>query len=76
MKTKKEQFRMYEVEQDYINFLRGEGRFAYRLDNEIDKQVYSHYGIEKEHQDKYIGIIIKFNQIKMFAPITHDGSKN
>ena len=49
---------MYEVDQDYINFLKGEGRFAYRLKNETDKQVYSHFGLEKENTDKYIGVII------------------
>ena len=67
---------MYEIDQDYINFLRGEGRFAYRLKNEVDKQVYSHYGFEKDNTDKYIGVIINFNDIKMFAPITHDGNRN
>ena len=66
---------MCEVDQDYINFLKGEGRFAYRLKNETDKQVYSHFGLEKENTDKYIGVIIEFDNIKMFAPITHDGDR-
>ena len=76
MKTNKKRFRVYEVDQDYINFLKGEGRFAYRLKNETDKQVYSHFGLDKENTNKYIGIIIQFNNIKFFIPITHDGNKN
>ena len=76
MKTNKKRFRVYEVDQDYINFLKGEGRFAYRLKNETDKQVYSHFGLDKENTDKCIGVIIEFDEIKMFAPITHDGNLN
>ena len=76
MKTNKKRFRVYEVDQDYINFLKGGGRFAYRLKNETDKQVYSHFGLDKENTNKYIGIIIQFNNIKFFIPITHDGNKN
>ena len=30
-----------------LTFQEREGRLAYRLKNEIDKKVYSHYGIEK-----------------------------
>ena len=76
MKTNKKRFRVYEVDQDYINFLKGEGRFAYRLKNETDKQVHSHFGLDKENTDKCIGVIIEFDEIKMFAPITHDGNLN
>lgn len=36
-------FKIYEVDQRLIDFLRGDGEFANRQSNEIDRQVYSHY---------------------------------
>ena len=46
-------FKIYEVEQRLIDFLRGDGEFADRPSKEVDKQVYSHHGINKIHTDKY-----------------------
>jgi hypothetical protein len=43
----KSAYRIYEIDQDLINFLRGEGKYKKRLANQIDKQVYSHYGESK-----------------------------
>ena len=68
-------FKIYEVEQRLIDFLRGDGEFADRPSNEVDKQVYSHFGTNRIHTDKYFGVIIKYKGFSMFAPITHDGDK-
>lgn len=69
-------FKIYEVDQRLIDYLRGDGEFADRPSKEIDKQVYSHYGLTKKHSDKYFGVIIEYKGFSMFAPITHDGEKN
>jgi hypothetical protein len=67
-------YRYFCVPQDLINFLRGDDKYS--KDNRIfDKQIYSHYGDNKQHSDKYIGIIIEFQNEKYFAPLTHDGDK-
>ena len=50
--------------------------FANRSIKEVDKQIYSHYGLTKRHSDKYFGVIIEYKGFSMFAPITHDGDKN
>ena len=68
-------FKIYEVEQRLIDFLRGDGEFADRPINKVDKQVYSHHGNNKIHSDKYFGVIIEYKGFSMFAPITHDGNK-
>ena len=68
-------FKIYEVEQRLIDFLRGDGEFDDRPSDKVDKQVYSHYGINKIHSDKYFGVIIEYKGFSMFAPITHDGDK-
>jgi hypothetical protein len=68
-------YRIYKIDQDLINFLRGDGNYANRPFNCIDKQIYSHYGQTKLHSDKYIGIIIEFQQQLYFAPLTHDGQR-
>lgn len=69
-------FKIYEVEQCLIDFLRGDGEFTNRPSKEVDKQVYSHYGLNKRNSDKYFGVIIEYKGFSMFAPITHDGDKN
>ena len=69
-------FKIYEVDQQLINYLRGDGEFANRPSNEIDKQVYSHYRLNRRNSDKYFGVIIEYKGFSMFAPITHDGDKN
>ena len=76
MKKHSENYRIYEVEQDFVNFLRGDDVYKKRSLTKIDRQVYSHYGLDKEHSDKYIGIIIKLQDRMYFAPITHDGVKS
>lgn len=68
-------FKIYEVEQRLIDFLRGDGEFADRPSKEVDKQVYSHYGLNRKNSDKYFGVIIEYKGFSMFAPITHDGDK-
>ena len=68
-------FKIYEVDQRLIDYLRGDGEFADRPSKEVDKQVYSHHGINKLHTDKYFGVIIEYKGFSMFAPITHDGDK-
>ena len=72
----KNKFKIYEVEQRLIDFLRGDGEFTNRPSKEVDKQVYSHYGLNKRNSDKYFGVIIEYKGFSMFAPITHDGDKN
>jgi len=69
-------FRIFEVDQRLIDYLRGDGEFAYRPSKEVDKQVYSHYGLNRRNSDKYFGVIIEYKGFSMFAPITHDGDKN
>lgn len=69
-------FRIFEVDQRLIDYLRGDGEFADRPSKEIDKQVYSHYGLNRRNSDKYFGVIIEYKGFSMFAPITHDGDKN
>lgn len=68
-------FKIYEIEQRLIDFLRGDGEFADRPSKEVDKQVYSHYGLNRKNSDKYFGVIIEYKGFSMFAPITHDGDK-
>ncbi len=68
-------FKIYEVDQHLIDYLRGDGEFADRPSKEVDKQVYSHYGLDRRNSDKYFGVIIKYKNFSMFAPITHDGDK-
>lgn len=68
-------YRIYEIDQDLIDFLRGDGKYAYRSSNDVDKQIYSHRGEINKHSDKYIGIIIEFQNQFYFAPLTHDGDK-
>lgn len=70
-----DEYRIYEVEQDLIDFLRGEGKHVNRSIYCIDKQVYSHYGEVRLHSDKYIGIVIDFQNQLYFAPLTHDGDR-
>jgi hypothetical protein len=70
-----DEYRIYEIDQDLIDFLRGEGKYIDRDLLLIDKQVYSHHGKKQEHGDKYIGIVIEFQQQLYFAPLTHDGDK-
>ena len=69
-------FKIYEVEQRLIDFLRGDGEFADRPSKEVDKQVYSHHGINKIHTDKYFGVIIEYKGFSMFAPITQMAIRN
>jgi hypothetical protein len=69
------EYRIYEINQNLINFLRGDGKYRNRPLSCIDKQIYSHYGEFKLHSDKYIGIIIEFQKQMFFAPLTHDGNK-
>ena len=69
-------FRIFEVDQRLIDYLRGDGEFANRPSKEVDKQVYSHYGLNRKNSDKYFGVIIEYKGFSMFAPITHDGDKN
>ena len=69
-------FKIYEVDQRLIDYLRGDGEFTNRPSKEVDKQIYSHYGLTKRHSDKYFGVIIEYKGFSMFAPITHDGDKN
>jgi hypothetical protein len=72
----KNNYRIYEINQDLIDFLRGDGIHQKRSPNNVDRQIYSHYGEIKKHSDKYIGIIIEFQNHLFFAPLTHDGKKN
>ena len=75
MKKHSNNYRIYEVDQDLINFLRGDEKYSSCPLNNVDKQIYSHYGEIKKHSDKYIGIIIKLENQFYFAPLTHDGDK-
>jgi hypothetical protein len=72
----KNNYRIYEIDQDLINFLRGDSFYSNRDKNLIDKQVYSHFDKTNIRSDKYIGIIIELHQQLFFAPLTHDGGKN
>lgn len=67
-------YSFFEVSQDLINFLRGDGPYEHDK-RDFDKQIYSHYGESKKHSDKYIGIIVELQNDKYFAPLTHDGNK-
>lgn len=67
-------FSIFEISQDLINFLRGDDIYKYN-GMEHDSQIYSHYGENKLITDKYIGIIIEFQNNRYFAPLTHDGNK-
>ena len=69
-------FKIYEVDQRLIDYLRGDGEFADRPSKEVDKQIYSHHGLNRKNSDKYFGVIIEYKGFSMFAPITHDGDKN
>jgi hypothetical protein len=71
----KNKYRIYEINQDLIDFLRGDGKYNDRPFDCVDKQIYSHYGQLKQHIDKYIGIIIEFEEQLYFAPLTHDGNR-
>jgi hypothetical protein len=70
----KNNYRIYEVPQDLINFLRKDGKYK-NFSHAGDPQIYSHYSQAHQHSDKYIGIIIEFQNQPYFAPLTHDGNK-
>ncbi|MDR3163541.1 MAG: type III toxin-antitoxin system ToxN/AbiQ family toxin [Mycoplasmataceae bacterium] len=72
----KNKYSIYTLDIELVNFLRGDGKYNNRPLNEIDKQIYSHFGQNRQYTDKYIGIIIEFQSKFYFAPLTHDGNKS
>ena len=60
----------------HYSYLQGDGEFADRPSKEVDKQIYSHHGLNRRNSDKYFGVIIEYEGFSMFAPIIHDGDKN
>jgi hypothetical protein len=68
-----DKFRLYEVNQDLINFLHGDDIYVNRSRNLIDLEVYTHYNSTNKNRnsDKYIGIIVEADGQNYFAPLSH-----
>jgi hypothetical protein len=76
MSSQIKEFHFFEIETDIIDFLRGEGKYSYRNILEVDTQIKKHNAHYNLHTNKYIGIVVDFENQKYFAPLTHDGQGN
>lgn len=68
-------FNLYEVPTDLIDFLRGEGKYTNSSYSKVDQQIKAHNKHNNHHTNKYLGIVIDFQDHRYFAPLTHDGDR-